>query len=93
MKVFILCIDGLEAKLVKKWKLKGLMQKEWGTHDVHTVIRPEEKIYTPIIWGAFLLGQNPSYEGFTYKKLYKERMKTGYGVLYPLYILRKKFRR
>jgi len=88
MKVLVLAIDGLEARLVKRWNLKGLMQRDWGTHDVYSTVKDEGKIYTPIVWGAFLLGQSPLQEGFTYEDMFKKRMKTGYGVLYPLYVLR-----
>jgi len=90
MKVFTLCIDGLEAKLVKRWKLKGLMQKDWGIHDVYSIVKSEGKIYTPIIWGAFLLGRSPLQKGFTYREMFKRRMKAGYGILYPFYVLRMK---
>ncbi len=85
-----MALDGLEANLVKKWNLKGLMQRDWGIHDVYSIVKEEGKIYTPIVWGAFLLGQSPLCEGFTYKEMFKKRMKTGYGVLYPLYVLRTK---
>ncbi len=90
MKVLVLAVDGLEADLVKKWNLKGLMQKEWGIHDVYSVVGEEGKIYTPIVWGAFLLGESPLQKGFTYEDMFKKRMKIGYGILYPLYVLRKK---
>lgn len=88
MKVIVLGLDGLEVRLVKRWQLRGLMQREWGIHDTYPVCRGGEPIYTPIIWSAFLLGRNPSTSGFTFKRLLMERMKVGYGLLYPLYRIR-----
>ncbi|RLE67121.1 MAG: hypothetical protein DRJ47_00995 [Thermoprotei archaeon] len=86
MKVFVLGIDGLEARLVKRWNLKNIMQREWGTHDVASVVGPEEKIYTPIIWASFLLGDSAVRFGYTWKQILDERMKVAYGpILYPLY--------
>ena len=88
MKVVVLGLDGLEVRLIKRWHLKGLMQREWGVHDTYPIHKGEDPIYTPILWSAFLMGQNPSTLGFTFKKLLMKRMKVGYGLLYPLYRIR-----
>ncbi len=90
MKVIVLGIDGLEASLVERWKLRGLKQEDWGLHDVTVAIDPGEKLYTPIIWAAFLLGKKPSYHGFSYRKIKETRSKVAYGILYPLFLLRLK---
>ena len=75
MKVFILGLDGLEYKLVVKWKLKNLMQSKYGYFNVDEVYMHEkEKVpYTPIIWASFITGKKPSEHGvkelWTYGKL------------------------
>ena len=89
MKVIVLCIDGLEASLVKKWNLTSFMQKVWGIHDV-SLISSQGKLYTPILWAAFLLGENPQKYGFTYESIANQKRKAGYGLLYPLYCIRRK---
>ncbi len=90
MKVLVLAIDGLEARLVEKWGLRGFKQKFWGTHDVTVATSPGDSLYTPILWAAFLLGEPPGKYGFTYGKIVRERGRVGYGLLYPLYYLRLK---
>jgi len=88
MKVLVLAIDGLEAKLVERWNLKGFMQSYWGTHDVTTAVKPGDPLYTPLIWASFLLGE-PAYKyGLSMKTIGNERLKAGYGILYPIYKLR-----
>ena len=88
MRVIVIAIDGLDAYLVKRWRLEGFMQRIWGTHDVTVAVNPGEKLYTPLIWGAFLLGRKPSDFGYSFKKVVNKRWKTAYGLLYPLYRLR-----
>ena len=70
---------------MERWELKDFMQKYWGIHDVLTVLGKEEKLYTPIIWGAFLLGKPPSLYGFNFSNIREQRLKIAYGSLYPLY--------
>jgi len=90
MKIFVFGVDGLEAKLVEGWELKDFMQKYWGIHDVLTVLGKEEKLYTPIIWGAFLLGKPPSLYGFNFSNIREQRLKIAYGSLYPLYCFKRR---
>jgi len=84
----VLCIDGLEARLVERWGLKGFMQREWGVHDVLVVSGSTDRLYTPLVWGAFLLGEDPSKYGFGFDRIREERLRAAYGVFYPLYRLR-----
>jgi len=86
----VLAIDGLEAKLVERWKLKTYMQKYHGIHDVTIAVRKGEPLYTPLIWTSFLLGE-PSYRyNFTMKEIRIKREAVGYGFLTPLYKFRLK---
>ena len=90
MKVLVLGIDGLEARLIEKWHIREYMQKYYGVHDVTIAVKPGEPIYTPLIWASFLLGE-PAYKyGFTARRILIERDKRAYGILAPLYALRVK---
>jgi predicted AlkP superfamily phosphohydrolase/phosphomutase len=59
LKIFILALDGLEYSLVEKWRLKGLMQKKYGTIDVSEF----KDLLTPIMWASFITGQPPEIHG------------------------------
>ena len=73
--ILILGVDGLEYDLVKKWNLKNLMQKTYGsikigeeygvaTAPVWRREKPVKKIpYTPIVWTSFLTGRKPEEHG------------------------------
>ena len=52
-KVIILGIDGLEYNLVKEWRLKNIMQKEY----CRTELSDYDVIVTPPIWGSMLTGK------------------------------------
>lgn len=86
----MLAIDGLEAELVERWRLKTYMQKYHGIHDVTIAVQKGEPLYTPLIWTSFLLGE-PSYRyNFTMKEIRIKREAVGYGFLTPLYKFRLK---
>ena len=89
MKVIVVGVDGLEMSLVIRWGLKDLLQRYWGTHDALSGIGPDDRLYTPLLWGAFLLGESPSVYGFSYRKLAKEKLKASFGPFYPLYVIRR----
>lgn len=90
LKVIILGIDGLEYNLVRRWNLKGYMQKYYGCHYVKTAVKPGEPIYTPLIWASFLIGE-PSYKyGLSMQEIIKQRARVGYGIIYPLYVIKSK---
>ena len=59
MKVFILAIDGLEYKLVERWRLRGLQQTIYGWLDVSNF----KHLLTPIIWASFITGMPPEVHG------------------------------
>ncbi|WP_228546788.1 alkaline phosphatase family protein [Hyperthermus butylicus] len=83
--MFIAGIDGLEYELVVRWRLRGLMQRYYGRHDVTVAVRPGEPLYTPFIWASFLLGR-PSYElGFSYSRQRVERDAQAYPPLLRLF--------
>lgn len=52
-KVIILGIDGLEYNLVKEWRLKNIMQKEYCRMELSDY----DVIVTPPIWGSMLTGK------------------------------------
>jgi len=83
MKILILGLDGLEYKLVKRWKLNVFKQKTFGIHDVSYF----KNIFTPIIWASFLIGRNVEKEGFTVQYLHEKPLPP---ILRPLYRLRLK---
>lgn len=80
MKVVVFAIDGLEADLVKKWNLKGFMQKYYGVHDVISAKLPNDPIYTPLIWAAFLTGKPGYLYGFDFNEILKRRIQLGYRI-------------
>jgi len=63
MKLIILAFDGLEARLVEKWKL-SLLQVAHGTYPVES-----DKYATPALWASFITGLHPS----TFKVKFVER--------------------
>ena len=80
MRVIVLGIDGLDADLVLRWRLKAFMQQHYGTHDVRVAVKPGDPLYTPLIWAAFLLGK-PAYSyGFDHKLIAARRARIGYGL-------------
>lgn len=90
LKVLVLCIDGLEAKLIERWNIKEYKQKYYGIIKISESIKKGDPIYTPLIWASFLLGE-PAYKyNFTIEKIRYERLKIGYGWLFPLYSIRLK---
>ena len=90
MKVLVLAIDGLEANLVKRWKFKGFMQNYYGRINVKVAVKAGDPLYTPLIWGSFLLGTPAYLFGLDMEKIRQERAKFLYGKLYPLFKLRKR---
>ncbi|MHA1617563.1 MAG: alkaline phosphatase family protein [Candidatus Njordarchaeales archaeon] len=90
MKVAVLCIDGLEYRLVRRWHLREFMQRFYGTHEIKPALKPGDPLYTPLIWASFLLGKPAYLFGFDMEKISRERKKSQYGKLYPLYELRRK---
>jgi len=68
MRVFVLALDALEYNLVKKWKLKNLMQKQYGYFKVRREYwaNPSSEVcepLTPIIWSSFITGRKPREHG------------------------------
>ncbi|MFW5912288.1 MAG: alkaline phosphatase family protein [Candidatus Hadarchaeota archaeon] len=53
-KICILGYDALEIDLVEKFDLPNLKQDEYGKIDISDF----ETVYTPILWGSFLTGEN-----------------------------------
>jgi len=75
LRVFILALDGLDYGLVKRWKLRSLLQKRHGVFEIgreyfHPTIGEP---YTPIIWASIITGKKPQEHGvrdwWTYGKL------------------------
>jgi len=58
VKIAIIAIDALEYTLVKRWRLKNLMQAEYGKVTVN--VAPQ---ITPTLWASFLTGSNPHRHG------------------------------
>jgi len=52
-KIIILGIDGLEYNLVKQWRLKNIMQKEYCRLELSDY----DVVVTPPIWGSMLTGK------------------------------------
>lgn len=55
-KVFILALDALDYYLVEKWKLRHLMQKQYGK--IRSIVN--ERLGVPVspqVWGSFITGQ------------------------------------
>lgn len=52
--MIIVAVDGLEIKLVEKWKLKNLMQVKYGSYPVDTNYNSVQ------LWSSFLTGLDPS---------------------------------
>jgi len=60
MRVCIIGIDGLEYNLVRKWKLRGLMQKRYGYFIVTDEYFNKEGVpYTPKVWATVISGIKP----------------------------------
>ena len=90
MKVLVLGIDGLEYDLVDKWDIKVYKQSYYGKIDVRAAVRSGDPLYTPLIWGSFLLGK-PSYLfGLSMEEIKERRIRSLYGKFYFLFKLRKK---
>ena len=91
MKVLVLGIDGLEYELVNRWDIKVYKQSYYGKIDVRVAVRSGDPLYTPLIWGSFLLGK-PSYLfGLSMEEIKEKRVRSLYGKFYFLFKLRKKF--
>jgi len=64
----VLALDALEYNLVVKWKLRNLMQKQYGFFKVGREywLNPKAKFcepLTPIIWTSFITGRKPREHG------------------------------
>ena len=55
MKVLILAYDGLEYNLVKRWKLRNLLQVKYGKYKAHISEKYKEP-YTPEAWITIITG-------------------------------------
>jgi len=90
MRVIVLGIDGLDANLVIRWRLKTFMQQYYGVHDVRVAVKSNDPLYTPLIWAAFLLGK-PAYScGFDHKLITLRRDQWGYRLPRIFYRVRLK---
>lgn len=69
-KLLILGLDGLEYKLVYRWKLENLLQDFHGIFRVGDISR----LYTPLIWSSILCGFNVAQAGYTYEKAVRKSM-------------------
>ncbi len=70
MKVLILALDALEYDLVKKYKLKNIMQKEYGK--VRVPLDKKVKVpYTQTVWASFITGLPPEKHGIVSRIKYK----------------------
>ena len=88
MRVIVLGMDGLDANLVVKWGLKTFMQQYYGVHDVRVAVRPNDPLYTPLIWAGFLLGK-PAYSfGLDHRLIAIRRAQRGYRFPTALYKIR-----
>mgnify|MGYP000291764529 CR=1 FL=1 len=87
MRLLIIGLDGLDARYVERWSLRGLQQAHWGQHYVGFL----KKLYTPILWSCFLTGLNVEEHGYDLERL---RYKRGEDALppsvRPFYALRKR---
>ncbi len=74
LRVFVLALDGLEYKLVKRWRLMNLLQSYHGVFKIqrqYFITGPLKwanyriiaSPYTPIIWTSFLTGKEPRDHG------------------------------
>ena len=57
MRLLILALDGLEHDLVARWRLRGLLQSEWGRTDLSLIRANSPYPCTPEIWATFLSGR------------------------------------
>jgi len=56
LKVFVLALDGLDYDMVVDWRLKHLMQKQYGR--IESIINKQLGVPTsPQVWGSFITGQ------------------------------------
>jgi hypothetical protein len=69
-RLLILGLDGLEYKLVYRWKLENLLQDFHGIFQVGDISR----LYTPLIWSSILCGFNVEHAGYTYEKAIRKSM-------------------
>ncbi len=65
LRVFVLALDGLDYELVKKWRLRYLLQRKHGAFKVgKEYYHPYRKMpYSPIIWTTVITGKSPSEHG------------------------------
>ena len=81
MKVFVLALDGLEYRLIRKWRLTNLLQNYHGVFKIQrqyfitgSLKWASYKIvaspYTPIIWTSFLTGKKPYDHGIKELRTY-----------------------
>jgi len=56
-RVVILALDGLEYELVKRWRLKSLLQEKHGVHMPFKSPRLG-KPHTPSLWASFITGKS-----------------------------------
>jgi len=68
MRVFVLALDGCEVGFVERWRLRGLMQRTYGSVQVPgecfaRILGRDGRIihepYTPMVWYAFITGTLP----------------------------------
>jgi predicted AlkP superfamily pyrophosphatase or phosphodiesterase len=75
-KFFILALDGLEYDLVRKWKLKNLLQKRHGKIMLSASYYHinEHVPYTPVVWASFITGLPPEKHGIKSWWTYGKRL-------------------
>ncbi|MCD6357546.1 MAG: alkaline phosphatase family protein [Thermoproteales archaeon] len=63
VRVFVLALDALDYELVKKWRLKNLLQRRYGTFEVGREYFYGVEPYSPIIWTSVITGRKPEEHG------------------------------
>jgi predicted AlkP superfamily pyrophosphatase or phosphodiesterase len=73
MKVFVLCVDGLDYDFVEIWRLKGLIQDSYGYFKIKNEYFHRGVPYTPLIWTSIITAKKPSehnvYSWWSYGKI------------------------
>ena len=86
MQLLIVGLDALDPDLVEKWNMDWFKQRVYGRHYVGFL----KELYTPIAWSCFTTGKNVEKLGYDLDYIQEERSRKLWGILYSLYLIRKK---